>query len=744
MPPKATNGTFLSSYAIRLQSKSKNFVARKSISETPADEEVVERPPPAATPQDFRVAPPVHGKKKEVVDPFMEDYLKKKEAQAEALKIKHKKEAAAQREKEQREAAAIEQRKKNKQIEDAAALEIAKQQLQERRARATSPVKVAAPPKESATHLTPSKPTKSAPATHAPRQEQHRTAASVGGSIGEPTSPMGAPKSSFDSPTKNPASLGAPLTSPEARPPAVEKYSTNPRTINSKAPPPKNGTVVAPTIFKFDSAAPQEALLVDVAHDIHNVMDLKDVVVKNKHENHFSPSQQTRSRFHHHDEQTTVHKSIGETVATRTREIHAAEAQKFEDARRRRLSAEAESKRRASSEGGIVGRRISEPSTIPSRRASSEKDVASRRKSSLPEASIITPPLVSEPPPPPLETLVKDSSLIKDPFEVSSFQPKRKNDTLNHSHKVNGSHKEAPALEQHTDESWMRRIAPSSYSQIKLVNAANARVAPSGKNHDTSHQRVEPRDDSMDSRSVVAFKTLPIGQPLGPSQSRAMQPGHVKQQINPNMRGTHCVPEGSFLVDATTRNRDRERDDSQTSRSDNFTTETMSQQEKKNLAPSGKNHDTSLQRVEPRDESMDSRSVVSFKTLPIGQPLGPSQSRAMQPGHVKQQINPNMRGTHCVPEGSFLVDATARNRDRERDESNMSRSDNFTTETMSQQDFNGTMATINPSTAHRVNSTVNLVKVLEDRQRAEADARSNARKNFHKNSAARLALAGMK
>ncbi|CUG44875.1 Hypothetical protein, putative, partial [Bodo saltans] len=430
-----------------------------------------------------------------------------------------------------------------------------------------------------------------------------------------------APKSSFDSPTKNPASFSGPLTSPEARPPAVEKHSTNPRTINSKAPPPKKGTVVAPTIFKFDSAAPQEALLVDVAHDINNVMDLKDVVVKNKHENHFSPSQQTRSRFHHHDEQTTVHKSIGETVATRTREIHAAEAQKFEDARQRRLSAEAESKRRASSEGGIVGRRISEPSTIPSRRASSEKDVASRRKSSLPEASIITPPLVSEPPPPPLETLVKDSSFIEDPFEVSSFQPKRKDDKLNHgqsqqleqsqlnssshklnnSHKFNGSHKkEAPALEQHTDESWMRRIAPSSYSQIKLVNAANAR-----------------------------------------------------------------------------------------------------------LAPSGKNHDTSLQRVEPRDESMDSRSVVSFKTLPIGQPLGPSQSRAMQPGHVKQQINPNMRGTHCVPEGSFLVDATARNRDRERDESNMSRSDNFTTETMSQQDFNGTMATINPSTAHRVNSTVN-------------------------------------
>jgi hypothetical protein len=639
MPPKASNRVFLSSYAVRLQSKAKNYVGRKSISE--AEETAPEPPTPA--PQDFRVdvAPPLNGKKKEAVDAFMEEYLKKKEAQAEALKIKHRKEVAERREREQKEAAAIEQRKKNKQLEDAAALETARQQLQERRARATSPLKPVVPTRESASHATPSKPVNPVGPSHgpSPRNVQQRAAAIA---AGESASPLGAPKLLFDSPNKHPYAAGA-LASPEVKPPAAEKNGANPRSSHVKASALKKGTV-APSVFKFDSAAPQEAMLIDLAHDIHNVMDLNDVVVENKHENYWSPKQQTRSRFHH-DEQTTVHKSIGETAATKINEIRAAEAQKFEDAKRRRLSAEAENKRRASSEGGTIGRRTSEPKAMTSRRASSEKDAPGRRQSSQTAASMVD-TLQSDSevqPPPPLEALVKD------PFEVSAFQPRRKQEKTSqsqlensqsqhhNSQQNNGSTiKQVRALETHSDESWMARIAPSSYSQAKLVQVHTRAPHALNKNDESA----EAREDSMQSRSVVGFKALPVGQPLGPAHSRALQPGHVKQQINPNLRGMHSIPEGSFLVDTNAR---------------------------------------------------PNRDASSHRT----------------------------------------------------DDSYMAQSDNCTTESMSQQDFNGTMASINPSTAHRVNSTVNLVKVLEDRQRAEAGARSNAKKNFHKNAAARAALAAL-
>jgi hypothetical protein len=636
MPPRVNNGAFLSSYAVRLQSKAKNYVGQKSISE--AEETTAEPLTPA--PQDFRVdvAPPLNGKKKEAVDPFMEEYLKKKEAQAEALKIKHRKEVAERREREQKEAAAIEQRRKNKQLEDAAALETARQQLQERRARATSPLKPVVPTRESASHVTPSKPANSAAPSHgpSPRNVQQRAATIA---AGESASLLGAPKLLHDSPNKNPYAAGA-LASPEVKPPAADKNGANPRSSHVKASALKKGTA-APSVFKFDSAAPQEAMLVDLAHDIHNVMDLNDVLVENKHENHWSPKQQTRSRFHH-DEQTTVHKSIGETAATKINEIRAAEAQKFEDAKRRRLSVEAENKRRASSEGGTIGRRTSEPKAMNSRRASSEKDAPGRRQSSQPEASTIDPLQSGSEvqPPPPLEALVKD------PFEVSAFQPRRKQEKLNQSQsQLENSHsqqnnesttKQVRALETHSDESWMARIAPSSYSQAKLVQVHTRALHVLNKNDEST----ESREDSMQSRSVVGFKALPVGQPLGPAHSRALQPGHVKQQINPNLRGMHSIPEGSFLVDTNAR---------------------------------------------------PHRDASSHRT----------------------------------------------------DDSYMAQSDNCTTESMSQQDFNGTMASINPSTAHRVNSTVNLVKVLEDRQRAEAGARSNAKKNFHKNAAARAALAAL-
>lgn len=309
-----TSASFLSAYARKLYDKSATL--QKTETRQPS--------------------PPANPSKKSADDLFMEDYLKRKEAYAAELKQRQRKAEAANRERERQEAEEMQLRRKKKQEEDAIAAEEAKRQAKERRANATSPHKPPVPSarETSARLLSPKAPPPpkklAAVDTASPRSSSNKQH-SV-----HPPSPL----SNHSSPSPKHRSeevygaTAAPV--PPSKPKTKITSRVPPKPQTSKKPSDDGGKTTAPA-FAFTAAAPQDAQLVTVSHDIHSIEGIKDIYVHSHHESHWA-AHKARTRFHH-DEQGAIQKVVDCGSSIKEAEVKAAEAQKFEN-KTRRLSSD--------------------------------------------------------------------------------------------------------------------------------------------------------------------------------------------------------------------------------------------------------------------------------------------------------------------------------------------------------------------------------------------------------------------